>query len=64
MILELRGSGISPDEVQRETQVWNALSSLPAVRKRRVHIVLDARTVVPGPRIAEGIDLIARVLHP
>jgi len=63
VILELRGSDISPDQVQRETRMWDALSSLPAVRNHRVHILLDARTVVPGPRIAEGIELIARVLE-
>ena len=64
VVLELRISEITPGEVQRETRVWNALPSLPAVRAGRVHILVDSRTVLPGPRVAEGIDLIARVLHP
>jgi iron complex transport system substrate-binding protein len=63
VILELRASEISADQVQREIRVWDTLSSLPAVRNHRVDILIDARTVVPGPRIAEGIALIAGVLH-
>ena len=64
VVLELRATELSSDQVQRELKVWNALSSLPAVRNHRVHILLDARTVIPGPRVAEGIEVIARVLHP
>jgi len=29
-----------------------------------VFFLTDARTVVPGPRVAEGTELIARALHP
>lgn len=64
VVLELRAWEISPDQVQREIKVWDTLSSLPAVRHHRIYIVIDARTVVPGPRVAEGIEMIARVLHP
>jgi iron complex transport system substrate-binding protein len=63
VVLELRMSAISPDEVRREVEVWNALSALPAVRMHRVYILNDQRTVVPGPRVAEGIERIASVLH-
>jgi iron complex transport system substrate-binding protein len=64
VVLELRISEISGDRLQAEINVWGALSALPAVRNHRVYILSDARTVVPGPRVAEGIELIARVLHP
>jgi ABC-type Fe3+-hydroxamate transport system substrate-binding protein len=37
---------------------------VPAVRDGRVHFVVDPRTVVPGPRVAEATELLARVLHP
>lgn len=63
VVLELRMTAISPDEVRQEIKVWDTLSSLPAVRAKRVYILNDQRTVVPGPRVAEGIDLIAKVLH-
>jgi hypothetical protein len=29
-----------------------------------VLFVVDPRTVVPGPRVAEGTELLARALHP
>lgn len=64
VILELRPEGLPPEQVRREQAVWNALASVPAVRNKRVYILTDARTVIPGPRIAEGAELIARVLHP
>ena len=54
-----------PGRAQRkEIAVWQALSSVPAVRSGRIAIITDPRTVVPGPRVAEGTELIARTLHP
>ncbi len=54
-----------PVEARRkEIAVWQALSSVPAVRTGRIDILSDPRTVVPGPRVAEGTELIARTLHP
>jgi iron complex transport system substrate-binding protein len=64
VILELRGVSMSEVELQRERAAWSVLSSVPAVRTDRVHILADERTVVPGPRVAEGAELIARALHP
>jgi iron complex transport system substrate-binding protein len=46
----------------RERNTWAALSSLPAVRNNRVHLVSDPRTVVPGPRVAEGVEMLAEIL--
>jgi iron complex transport system substrate-binding protein len=63
VILELRADPLDPDTEARERAVWNALSSVPAVRSGRVHIIADPRTVIPGPRVAEGVEVIARVLH-
>ena len=63
VILELRAS-LKPEEAARERETWNALTALPAVKSGRVFVLIDPRTVVPGPRIAEGVELIARVLHP
>lgn len=37
----------------------NSIRAIPSVRNRRVIILTDARTVVPGPRVAEGTELIA-----
>jgi iron complex transport system substrate-binding protein len=64
VILELRAGALASEQLPREIAVWNPLSSIPAVRNKRVVILTDERTVVPGPRVAEGTGLIARALHP
>ena len=63
VILELRAEGLDPERERRERAVWNALPSVPAVRDARVHIVIDRRTVIPGPRVGEGAEVLERVLH-
>jgi iron complex transport system substrate-binding protein len=63
IIIELRADPIDPATEARELRTWAALSSVPAVRNGRVHIVADPRTVIPGPRVAEGVELLFRVLH-
>lgn len=64
IIIELRVGDTPPDQQQKEIEVWNRLSSVPAVQSKRVFFLTDARTVVPGPRVAEGTELLARALHP
>jgi iron complex transport system substrate-binding protein len=63
-IVELRPGALTPEQQQKEVTVWRALAGVPAVRAGRVAILADQRTVVPGPRVAEGTELIARALHP
>ena len=64
VIVELGGTRVSEEEARRKRADWNALSSVPAVRNNRVYVIADERTVVPGPRVAEGTRLIAATLHP
>lgn len=64
VILELRAEALPPDREANERAVWNALGSVPAVRNGRVHIIVDRRTVIPGHRVGEGVEVIASVLHP
>ena len=64
VILEFRSGEMPAEQQRREIAVWQALSSVPAVRTGRIAIITDPRTVVPGPRVAEGTELIARALHP
>ncbi len=64
VILELRSGEMPAEQQRKEIAVWQALSSVPAVRTGRIAIITDPRTVVPGPRVAEGTELIARALHP
>ncbi len=64
VILELRADGLTPEMLERERAAWAPLSAVPAVKHGRVHIVVDPRVVVPGPRVAEAVELIASILHP
>ncbi len=65
VILEVRASQmLSGADARRDHDVWNALPSLPAVRQRRVHFLTGSTLVVPGPRVAEGVEMMARALHP
>jgi iron complex transport system substrate-binding protein len=61
VILELRASDVSEEVAQREAAVWNGLA-VPAVRMHRVFVLRDDRIVVPGPRVAEGVEVIASAL--
>ncbi|PYR93342.1 MAG: hypothetical protein DMF84_10150 [Acidobacteria bacterium] len=65
-ILEIRASNsaLPPADQAAETHVWDALGSLPAVRRHRVMFLVDDRLVIPGPRVAEGTRLMAQALHP
>jgi iron complex transport system substrate-binding protein len=64
-IVELRyGRPFTAAELDRERQSWNALSSVPAVRDRRVYLLVGDDLVVPGPRVADTAERIARALHP
>jgi iron complex transport system substrate-binding protein len=65
VILELNAATrLNDDDLKRVVDPWMTLSSVPAVKNRRVIIVLGAGLTVPGPRVAEGIDKFARALHP
>jgi iron complex transport system substrate-binding protein len=63
VILELHS--MAPPAGQRhEIDSWNRLASLPAVRTNRIYQLTGKSLVVPGPRVAEGAERMAAVLHP
>jgi cobalamin transport system substrate-binding protein len=66
VVLEVRaaGEGWPENERQAELRVWSALPSVPAVRNGRIHLLVDDRIVVPGPRVVEGTLLLTKALHP
>lgn len=61
-IIEMRQS-VKADEIAAERSVWSTLSSLPAVRTGRIYILTDSSLPVPGPRVAQATELIAKTLH-
>jgi iron complex transport system substrate-binding protein len=65
LILELRYTEkITQEIADREAAIWSTLGSIPAVRTGRVHVLVGDQFVVPGPRIGEAAEQIARTLHP
>jgi iron complex transport system substrate-binding protein len=64
VILEIRAVGLTPAGAPIETASWNTLASVPAVRQRRVFVLAGSQFVVPGPRVAETAERMARALHP
>ena len=43
---------------------WSDLPSIPAVKERRVYAYQSDKILRPGPRIGEGLEEIARLVHP
>jgi cobalamin transport system substrate-binding protein len=64
-IVELHyGGDLKPERLRPERDVWNRLGSLPAVKSRRVYLLVGDEFVVPGPRVAAATERLARALHP
>ncbi len=65
VIIELHaGDEPARDVLQKERAVWSLLSSVPAVRNGRVHLLYGGYLMSPGPRLASAAETLARVLHP
>jgi iron complex transport system substrate-binding protein len=65
VIVEIRAKPIADDaDARRDHAVWNTLVSIPAVRQHRLYFLSGDQLVVPGPRLADGAEMIARALHP
>lgn len=47
-----------------ENGAWGQWPFLPAVADRRVYWVDPARLVIPGPRLPDMTELVARMIHP
>jgi len=65
VIVELRYGDTAKDlDSARDLRVWDSLSSLPAVKAKRVVILVGDQYVVPGPRIVQAARELGRALHP
>jgi iron complex transport system substrate-binding protein len=65
VIIELRSTDMpSAAGHKLEIDSWNALASVPAVRNKRVHLLLGKHLVVPGPLVADGVEELVSLLHP
>lgn len=65
VIVELKyGKSVGEAELERERAVWKTLPSVPAVRTGRIVMLVGDEFVVPGPRVADATERLARALHP
>jgi cobalamin transport system substrate-binding protein len=60
-IIELR---YERGDTDNDMSAWNTLASIPAVRNHRVYLLRGEEFVVPGPRVADATERMARTLHP
>jgi len=51
-------------ERERSAKRWQDLKSIPAVQEQRVYYYRSDKILRPGPRIGEGLEEIARLIHP
>jgi iron complex transport system substrate-binding protein len=65
VIVELH-SGEPPDAatIKTDHEVWTRLSAVPAVRAGRVQVLYADYLSIPGPRLGQMAEAIARALHP
>ena len=62
VIVEIRAN--PPQDIDAERRAWLTLTTVPAVRSGRIHFLAGEYLVVPGPRLAQGVEAFARALHP
>jgi iron complex transport system substrate-binding protein len=64
VILEVRATALIEPRAAAEREAWASLASVPAVRQQRIYLLTGDYMVVPGPRLVEATETIARTLHP
>jgi iron complex transport system substrate-binding protein len=65
VILELNSANrLNDQDLKTVVDPWMRLSSVPAVKNKRVIVLLGSGLTVPGPRVAEGVEKMAKALHP
>jgi iron complex transport system substrate-binding protein len=65
VILELNAANrLNDADLKAVVDPWMTLSSVPAVRNKRVVVLNGPGLTVPGPRVIEGIEKMEKALHP
>jgi iron complex transport system substrate-binding protein len=65
VILELNpASRLNDADLRKVLDPWMTLSAVPAVKNKRVIILMGPGLTVPGPRVADSIEKMATALHP
>lgn len=65
VIIELNAAPrLNDADLKKVVDPWMTLSSVPAVKNKRVVILLGPGLTVPGPRVIDGIRKMEAALHP
>jgi iron complex transport system substrate-binding protein len=65
VILELNAATrLNDADLKAVVDPWMRLSSVPAVRNKRVTVINGPGLTVPGPRVIAGIEKMEKALHP
>ncbi len=64
IIQSAMGAGDLASQQQAAEVLWSRWSSLSAVKNNRIYVVQPNTTLRLGPRLSQGVELIAHYLHP
>ena len=64
----IKSGAMGTSDIGRQQQAaeafWSKLVSLPAVKNNRIYVVQPDTILRLGPRLPQGVEVIARCLHP
>ena len=61
MVSHLEERGYTREDIIAQ---WDRFTEIPAVRNKRIHILVGNHVTIPGPRFVHVLEDLARVLHP
>lgn len=64
IIQSAMGAGNLASQQQAAEVFWDRWANLPAVKNNRIYVVQPDTTLRLGPRLSQGVELIAHCLHP
>jgi len=64
IIQSAMGKSNIPEQQQAAERSWSRWANLPAVKNNRIYVVEPDTTLRLGPRLSQGIEIVARCLHP
>ncbi len=64
IIQSAMGTGDMAEQQKAAEKFWSGWKNVPAVRNNRIYVVEPDTVTRLGPRLYEGLELIARCLHP
>lgn len=64
VIIEVKYGSARSMDVAAIRGEWNPLAAVPAIRNGRVYVLQGDEFVIPGPRLVDAAQALARVLHP